>query len=82
MFENLPQETRKRLRQQAVNAILQDCASILEGSGFIGHVDAWLNTKDGDITFTKYEHEHQRIDLNAINPDLIWICGVKSEIYG
>lgn len=80
MFENLSKEERKHLRQKAVNAILQDCASILEGSGFVGYVDAWINTKDGDITFTRYERANERLDLNAINPDLIWICGVHGEI--
>lgn len=68
--------------KKAVNAIIQDCATILENRGYIGHVDAWMNVIDGEITFTRYERECERIDLNAINPDFVWVCGVKSEFCG
>lgn len=68
--------------KKAINAILQDCASILEARGYIGYVDAWMNTISGEITFTRYERECERIDLSNINSDFVWVCGVKSEIYG
>lgn len=82
MFENVSKEIKKQLREKAINAILQDCASILEARGYIGYVDAWMNTISGEITFTRYERECERIDLSAINSDFVWVCGVKSEICG